>query len=632
MLERIKQIFFTALLAGVMLTAHQAGAFEMPPPPQIPVVPGQIIVGVEPGVAIDDIAAAAGAGRVRSLGGGGAYVLDVTGDPHDRAAGVARFSGVRYAEPNLMRGLHVPNDAGYGLKWDLDNIGDTAICDGSDCPTADADMDWAEAYADFTITGDAVIAVIDTGIDAGHPDLGAKLVPGHDFLDGDDDPVDTYGHGTHVSGIAAAAVNNFTGTAGVAWPGAIKVMPLKVCGPSGCPLSAIVGAIYFAKNNGADVINMSLGGRFGSISELEAIDAAWAAGLVIVASSGNGGGGKVSYPAAFSNVIAVGATDWHDQRTSYSNSGGALDVVAPGGEMSVYHDPGGIYSTMPTYPVYLTTTYSYSGDYDQLQGTSMSAPQVAGLAALLFAQDPTRNNVQVRAIIESTTDDLDKPGWDRNTGFGRINIHRALGGTPDDGGGDAPPTVSVTNPGADSTVSGAFDVTADAADDVGVAEVEFFVDAFSLGVDTDSADGWSKPWDTTAFTDGSSHSVTAIAKDTMGQTNDHTVGNITVNNGGGGDPVVTLTVASITPAVIAAGSSGPATIGGSGFVAGATVSFANGSGPAPSASNVVVSGATIDFTLSIKSGGPPRNRVWVVVVTNPDGGSASLAGGLTVTP
>ena len=178
MLERIRQIFFTALLAGVMLTAHQAVAFEMPAPPRIPVVPGQIIVGVEPGIAIDDIAGAAGASRVRSLGGGGAYVLDVTGDPHDRAADVARLSGVRYAEPNLMRGLHVlPNDADFGLKWDLDNIGDAAICDGSDCPTADADMDWAEAYADYSaITGDAVIAVIDTGVDAGHPDLFAKLV------------------------------------------------------------------------------------------------------------------------------------------------------------------------------------------------------------------------------------------------------------------------------------------------------------------------------------------------------------------------------------------------------------------------------------------------------------------------
>ena len=733
MSERIEQIFFTALLAGVML-ATQAGAFEMPAPPPIPVVPGQIIVGVEPGVAIDDIAGAAGASRVRSLGGGGAYVLDVTGDPHDRAADVARFSGVRYAEPNLMRGLHVANDIGFGLKWDLDNIGDTAICDGSDCPTADADMDWAEAYAEYAaIAGAAVIAVIDTGIDAGHPDLGAKLIPGYDFLDGDDDPNDTYGHGTHVSGIAAAVTNNLTGTAGVAWPGTITVMPLKVCGPSGCPLSAIVGAINYAKNNGADVINMSLGGRFGSTSELEAIDAAWAAGLVIVASSGNGGGGKVSYPAAFSNVIAVGATNWHDQKTPYSNSGGALDVVAPGGQMSAYHDPGGIYSTMPGYPVYLTSSFSYSEDYDQLQGTSMSAPQVAGLAALLFAQDPSRTNADVRAIIESTTDDLDKPGWDRNTGFGRINVHRALGGTPDDGGGDAPPTVAVTNPGADSTVSGTVDVTAtagddngvaeveffvdavslgvdmdgtdgwsrlwdttaytdgsshsvtaiatdtigqtnddiagnvtvdnsgggdapptvtvtnpvadstvsgtvdvtaNASDDVGVAEVEFFVDAVSLGVDTDGGNGWSRPWDTTAYTDGTSHSVTAIAKDTIGQTNDDTAGNVTVDNsGGGGDPVVPPTVASITPDTIVSGSSIAATIDGSGFVAGATVSFANGSGPTPSASNVAVSSDTsITLTVSTKSGGPKRDRVWDVVVTNPDGGSASLAGGLTVTP
>ncbi|MCH7635669.1 MAG: S8 family serine peptidase, partial [Proteobacteria bacterium] len=442
-----------------------------------------------------------------------------------------------------------------------------------------------------------------------------------------------YGHGTHVSGIAAAVTNNITGTAGVAWPGSVKVMPLKVCSPSGCPLSAIVSAIYYARNNGADVINMSLGGRFGSTSELEAIDAAWAAGLVIVASSGNGGGGKVSYPAAFSNVIAVGATDWHDQRTTYSNAGSALDVVAPGGEMSAYHDPGGIYSTMPGYDVYLTTTFSYSKNYDQLQGTSMSAPQVAGLAALLFAQDPSRTNAAVRAIIESTTDDLDKPGWDRNTGFGRINILRALGGTPDDGGGDALPTVTVTDPGADTTVSGTVVVTATAGDDNGGLEVEFFVDAFSLGVDMDGSDGWSRPWNTNAYDDGSSHSVTAVAMDTIGQTNDHTVGNVTVDNGGGGgDPVSAPTVGEISPATIAAGSTVGATITGSGFVAGATVSFANGSGPAPSAAVNSVSDSTISVTVTIKSGGPRRNRVWDVVVTNPDGGSGRLNGGLTITP
>jgi hypothetical protein len=189
---------------------------------------------------------------------------------------------------------------------------------------------------------------------------------------------------------------------------------------------------------------------------------------------------------------------------------------------------------MPRYDVFLTTTYGYSKNYDQLQGTSMSAPQVAGLAALLFAQDPSRTNAQVRAIIETTTDDLDKPGWDRSTGFGRINILRALGTPPDDGGGDAQPTVSVTNPGANTTVSGTVDVTADAGDDVGVDEVEFFVDAASLGVDMDGSDGWSRPWDTTTYADGTSHSVTATAKDTIGQTKSDIAGNVTVDNGGGG--------------------------------------------------------------------------------------------------
>ncbi len=128
--------------------------------------------------------------------------------------------------------------------------------------------------------------------------------------------------------------------------------------------------------------------------------------------------------------------------------------------------------------------------------------------------------------------------------------------------------------------------------------------------------------------------MTAIATDTIGQTNNDIAGNVTVDNsGGGGDPVSAPTVAGISPDTIAAGSSIDPTITGSGFVAGATVSFANGSGPAPSVSNVVVSSDTsITLTVSTKSGGPRRDRVWDVVVTNHDVGSASLAGGVTVTP
>lgn len=433
----IKRGFLSLAILG-LLFASPSNAVE-PPGLQGPVVPGEIIVGLHPGADIASIVAAFDATGARALGGGRAFVLEVEEDSIAAAGRARRVPGVGYAEPNYIRSLYGPDDSDYDLKWGLHNDG--TLCsanDSSDCATLNADMDWDEAYVEHgsSIAGAAVIAVLDTGADLDHPDLFNKLIAGWDYFDNDIVPEDDYGHGTHVAGIAAAETNNFIGTAGVAWLLDVKVMPLKVCGwirtlfgpVYGCPDDAIISAIYHAINNGADVINMSLGGGSRSRAQENAVNDAWNAGLVIVASSGNDGSErKVSYPAAYAKAIAVGATDWNDVRAPYSNGGNALDVVAPGGRMVFYHDLGGIYSTMPEGDVYLTTALSYFNGYDQLQGTSMSAPQVAGLAALLFAQGHA--NADVRALIESTADDLGEAGWDKLYGHGRINVHAALSGT-----------------------------------------------------------------------------------------------------------------------------------------------------------------------------------------------------------
>jgi thermitase len=516
-----------------------------------PFVEGEVLVGTKPGVSLPAVARAIDAQVGRSVGDGTIHVLVLQQGSVEEAVQTLRtVRGVAFAEPNWLRQLHQgPNDDGYWLKWDLDNTGDTGLCDGSDCPTVDADMDWQEAYdllgAGFA--GPATVAVIDTGIDAGHPDLNDKIVSGYDYLDGDTDPADSYGHGTHVAGIALAETNNGaassdTDTAGVSYSPNIQVMPLRVCDANGCPTSAIVDAIYHAADNGANVINLSLGGRFGSAAEEQAINYAWSKGLIIAASSGNDGAGRVSYPAAFVNAIAVGSTNWHDQVAGYSNKGGDLDVVAPGGEMSSYHDPGGIYSTMPTYDVYLTTSYGYATDYDQLQGTSMAAPQVSGLAGLLFAVGVAdangngRTNDEIRAIIENTADDLGRSGWDRDYGWGRINVYRAVQAAVGESA-DHPPTVTITNPTDGDTVSGTVTVTADATDDNGVMQVEFLVDGGSIGVDTDGSDGWSASWATTEY-GGGSHTVSATATDTAGQT---AVDSVTVSVSNGGGDAITLT-------------------------------------------------------------------------------------------
>lgn len=592
-------------------------------------VAGEILLKVAPGASARAVASGVNGKIQKGIGDGTIVLVDVgRGQVGNALLELKGRPGVVFAEPNWLRRLHLPNDPGASLKWDLHNDG--SLADGSDRATADADVDWLEAY-NFLGTGfggTATIAVLDTGIDTGHPDLNDKIVTGYDYLDGDGNPTDTYGHGTHVAGIALGETGNNIGTAGIAYGNAITVMPLRVCSSSGCPTSAVANAIYHAANNGANVINLSLGGRFASSAEQQAINYAWSRGLVIVASSGNDGAGKVSYPAAFSNAMATGSTNWHDELAPYSNKGSALDIVAPGGDMSRYHDPGGIYSTMPTYDVYLTTRYSYSKNYDQLQGTSMSAPQVAGLAALIFAANPSLSNGEVRAIIENTADDFGKSGWDRDFGWGRINAYRALleatgSGTPI----DSPPNVTLTAPQHGSIVSGTIDVTANASDDDAVSSVEFFIDNSFLGLDSDGSDGWSVGWDTTTAVEGN-YSLTVIARDTAGQSASDSI-DITVDN----LPDADVTVLSLTPPEIQSGVATPVSISGTGFMAQPTIRLENGSGPTPVVSAIeFVDSGTINVSILAKSGGPPRERLWDVRVTNVDGSSGVLLDGLRVLP
>ncbi|MCH7745880.1 MAG: peptidase S8, partial [Chloroflexi bacterium] len=491
-----------------------------------PFVPGQLIVAMVDGANASEVAADHGATVSSEIAGGRFVLLNVAPGKEGQAA--RSLNGdrrVSFAEPNWLREIHAsPDDADYNLKWDLNNTGDLALCDGSDCPTADADMDWQEAY-DFlgsSFNGSAIVAVIDTGIDPNHPDLSGKTVTGYDFLDNDNDPTDTYGHGTHVAGISLAATNNATGTAGVGYSPGIKVMPLRVCDQNGCPTSAIVNAIYHAADNGADVINMSIGGIVKSRAEESAVNYAWSKGLVIVASSGNGGSNKVSYPAKFKKVIAVGSTDWNDARAPYSNGGKDLDVVAPGGRMDKLHDKGGIYSTMPTYPVYLTTQYGYSQGYDQLQGTSMAGPQVAGLAALLIAQDSSRSNATIRSIIESTTDDLGASGFDNDYGYGRVNVCKAVGGTDCDGPPPPPndaPVVSMTSPTEGSTFTATstvlFEGTASDTEDGSLTASMAWTSSIDGSIDdpANDTDGGSF---TATLSDGV-HTITALAIDSGGK-------------------------------------------------------------------------------------------------------------------
>jgi thermitase len=316
--------------------------------------------------------------------------------------------GVVYAEPNYVyHALTTPDDPGFPNQW------------------GHVYMQSEAAWSLSTGSTTTKIAIIDSGIDESHPDLAGKIVAGYDFVDGDDSPHDGNGHGTHCAGIAAAASNNGVGVAGMDWQA--RIMPIRVLGDDGSGyVSDITDGIVWAYTHGARVLNLSLGGTSYSAAQQDAINNAHAAGSLVVAAMGNYGNDVPLYPAAYDNVLAVAATGPSDFRSSFSSYGPHCDVAAPGGDMGYLHDPGGIYSTMPTYACYMTTNEGYYEDYDYVHGTSQAAPYVSGLAALIRSLNGALAPDQVQAIIETTAVDRGAPGWDPYYGHGRINAYAAL--------------------------------------------------------------------------------------------------------------------------------------------------------------------------------------------------------------
>lgn len=404
----------SALLIILLLTIAPGLAQGLPPqPPPTPTpvpgfVPGEIVVKFQPYVGIQ-----AGQGSLRTEGlraieasvhSGLIRVQVAPGHEAEVMAKLMARGDVEFATLNhTVEASGDPNDTYYSAQWALDQYNDH-------------DIDAPEAWDIHTGTGSITIAFLDTGVDLDHPDLQAKIVPGYDFVNGDNQPDDDHylSHGTHVAGIAAAITNNNTGVAGVSW--GAKIMPLKVLSSSGGGSTFNVAqAIYFAVDNGAQIINMSLGAKNSSWPcswpDVEsALDYAVSHGVLVVAASGNDSQNGVNCPAAFDQVIAVGATTSSDTRAYYSNYGPRLDIVAPGGDNSL----DGIYSTIN------------SGQYGYLSGTSMATPFVSGLAALVWSYEPTLTYDQVRSVIENTADDLGTTGWDELYGHGRINAWQAL--------------------------------------------------------------------------------------------------------------------------------------------------------------------------------------------------------------
>ncbi|MFQ5406949.1 MAG: S8 family serine peptidase, partial [Anaerolineales bacterium] len=327
------------------------------------------------------------------IAGIGVTVLKVpAGQALQAAATLTASVGVEYAEPNYVAYALVtnPNDPSWGSQYGPVRI--------------QAPLAW-----DITTgASSVVIAVVDTGVDLDHPDLAAKIVAGYDFVNNDSSAQDDQGHGTHVAGIAAAASNNGVGIAGVSW--GARIMPVKVLDSNGSgSYSNVASGIIWAADNGAKVINLSLGGSGGSAALEDAVNYAYGRGALVVAAAGNSGASGVLYPAAYANAVAVAATDASDNVASFSTYGSEVEVAAPG---------------VSIYATYLNDTYA------SLSGTSMATPHVAGVAAVLAGQTGFGTPAAIRAALQATALDRGATGRDQNYGYGIVQLRDALQYTP----------------------------------------------------------------------------------------------------------------------------------------------------------------------------------------------------------
>lgn len=256
------------------------------------------------------------------------------------------------------------------------------------------------------------------------PDLaGTSFVAGYDFINNDAHPNDDDGHGTHVAGTIAQSTNNNLGVAGIAFN--TTIMPVKVLSAAGSgTYQQVADGIYYAANNGAKIINMSLGGSSPATVLEEAVASAYNKGVTVLAAAGNDNSSTLIYPAAYNAyVIAVGATQYDEIKAPYSNYGSSLDIVAPGGNTGVDQNGDG-YADGVLQNTFGNTPVDWA--YWFYQGTSMATPHASGLAALILALNPALTPDEVRNILQSTAEDKSTAGWDSTYGWGIIDAQAAL--------------------------------------------------------------------------------------------------------------------------------------------------------------------------------------------------------------
>jgi hypothetical protein len=309
----------------------------------------------------------------------------------DEVAALNAYPEVLGTEFDRTRAVDAaPNDTAYPIQWALPQIG------------------WDQLFGSTSPSGTATVAILDTGVDASHPDLDGILVPGASMLDGSTWSTDPNGHGTWMTGIVAAETDNAYGMAGVAYAG-VSVMPVVVLGADGTGQdSDIIAGVVYAADHGADVILMAFSNPGFSPALQAAIDYAWAQGAVLVAATGNDASSSATYPAGDRGVIGVAATDQTDAVATFSNYGTDAFMAAPGVDIQASAPGGG---------------------RDTISGTSASAAFVAGSAALLAAIDPSASNGTIVGRLARNADPAADPSA---TGNGRLNLARAASDTSTD--------------------------------------------------------------------------------------------------------------------------------------------------------------------------------------------------------
>ena len=472
--KTMARIASVVLVSGCLVVALPALA---QPPSDPAFASGRILLLPRAGLSdleVDKAAKSAGAIQSRRVGNSQLRIVDVPpGIEKQSVEKLARHPHMKFAELDIrFPAAMQPNDPYFGSEWHLAKIGTTSA--------------WNLA------TGSGVIvAVLDTGVDATHPELSGNVLPGWNFFGNNSDTSDTRGHGTAVAGTIAAATNNGIGVASIA--GGARILPLRVSDDSGYAYSsAIAQAITYAADKGARVASVSFENLPSSTAVQNAAQYMKSKNGLVVVAAGNTASGQ-NWKAT-SSMIPVSATDRDDKLTSFSSWGDYVSVSAPG--------------------VDIWTTRA-GGTYWYCWGTSFSTPVTAGVVALMMSVNPTLTSTEIEALLFATATDLGTAGRDPQYGYGRVNAAAAVPAARDavSTADTTAPAVAIAAPLVSSTVSGVVAVDVSASDNVGVARVELRANG-SL-VATDSAAPFAFSWDSKSFPNGMVN-LTAVAVDAAG--------------------------------------------------------------------------------------------------------------------